>query len=235
MKRATFAFYNLAPAGDPHRGPEQVRLELNAIANNHAPDPDRKRPKVIGNVECIDRHIPRLVGYHAPIRSTASKSRANVALHVSARLTLGRTEWVDLSKTWPRPLHPDAGPHEPRSILVQQVEDWTIVVGHAPQEPREVFARATNAAIMDARAEWLDAMVTLMQRTGPVLALTDPNALASVLVKRLGSTTVVGGDGTDSVIGRHVTILGAPTPGVVNGVRLLSDHKKCLLGSAVRR
>lgn len=233
LHRMPFACYNLGPAGDPGRGPGQVRLELSAIANNHRPDPDRPRPKVTGLLESIGYRLPRIHHYHPPIRSTRTKSRANVALYVLARLELGHLSWVDLDKTWPRTER--RGVHEPRSILVQEVEDWRVIVAHAPQGPGRRLPRATNDALVEAREEWLDAMVDLMRGETPVIALTDPNGLGDDLVRRLGGSVVAGGTAIEAVHGRGITLEHAHTPGSVNGVAMLSDHRRVLIGRAVRR
>ena len=229
MKRLTFAFYNLAPAGDPQRGPFFVERELRALANLPR-RPWRRRRKVIGVSEAIYRRLPQLPGYRL-IRSRETRSRENVALYVLDRLKVGRIEWIDHEETWPRPLHP--GRHEPRSTLVVEVEDWTVVVSHAPQVGRLIAL---------ARNEWLNILADLLRSKAhrvrgevhPVVALTDPNALGPALVRRVPGT-VSGGTAVEAVHGNGITLTEVHTPGEVNGVPMLSDHKRALIGTAVRR
>jgi hypothetical protein len=224
MRRVPFAVYNLAPAGDPNRGPAQVELELNALANNHRPDGRRRRPKVIALMETVHRTLPNLRHYQPPIRSTVNLSRANLALYVLDGLAVEHVRWVQHKETWNRVKHP--GRHEPRATLVALVEDWRISVGHAPQ----VSPGNTDRA----RGEWVDVMADLMDTKRPVLALTDPNGLGDNLRDRVPGC-VLAGTPVEAVNGRHITIVDARTPEVVNGVRLLSDHKRALLGRAVGR
>lgn len=225
-----FAFENLAPAGDPFRGPVQVKLELSAIANNHNHNKNRQRPKVIGCVECIHRSMPKLNNFQGPFRSTKNASRANMALYVLKGVKVGPTEYVDLHETWPRPLHPKAGHHEPRSILIKEVAGWTVVVSHAPQAPGR-FPKATNEAIIRARKEWLDVMVKIAKRPGPVLILTDPNGLADELHHRVPKLCVEG-EPADAALTNATFVDGTQLPSALNGIQMLTDHKKCLLGKA---
>lgn len=226
MRRFPFTFENLGPAGDPHRGSWQIARELNAQANNLRPDPDRPRPKGIALAEAIGHRLPRLDHYGHPIRDPRKPGRANLALYVLDRLDVDH-EWVDLAETWPRTDHP--GAHPPRSILSADVEDWRVVVGHAPP----VAPRSG-----DARAEWLDAMVAAIRDVDegtPVLVLSDPNGLGPDLVHRLGPGVVSGGTPTDAVHGRRVILDAAAVPGTLNGVPMLTDHRRVLVGRARRR
>lgn len=225
-----FAFENLAPAGDPFRGPAQVKLEISAMANNHNHDKNRRRPKVIACVECIHRSMSKINNYQGPFRSTKNLSRANMALYVLGGIEVGPTEFVDLHETWPRPLHPSAGPHEPRSILIKKVAGWSIVVAHAPQAPGR-FPKATNEAIIRARKEWLEAMVKIAKRPGPVLILTDPNGLGDELHHRV-SVLCIDGEPADAVLTNATLTTAAELPSHLNGIQMLTDHKKCLLGTA---
>lgn len=223
MRRFGFTFENLGPRGDPHRGAAQLRAELAAQANNLRPDPNRKRPKGIGLCEAIGYTLPTLDRYGPPIRDRSRPGRANLALYVGAWLDVDH-EWHDLDETWPRTEHP--GTHPPRSILVAQVEDWRTIVGHAPPI-------APHSG--DAREEWLDAMVRLMRTPGPVLALTDPNGLGPALVRRLGPETVAGGTHVEAVHGRRVILDNAQAVESLNGVPMLTDHRRALVGHARKR
>lgn len=215
MRRMPFAFYNLAPPGDPNRGSVRVALESNAIVNNDPTDLFRRRPKVFGVCEAIGRSLPSLDRYDL-LRDTSRASRANLAVYVLDHLDHGRAEWIDLKETWPRTEHP--GTHPPRSLLVVRVEDWTVCVSHAPP---------TAPGAGPARAEWVKAARAFMAGPGPRLLLSDPNALpVDVAGVEHGGTPI-----------EHAHVRGArlvswSTPAEINGVRMLSDHKKALLGLA---
>jgi len=224
MLRCAFAFENLGPRARP----KQTRLELGALANNVNPDERRPRPKGIGLCETIHHDLTDLWHYGLPIRDRTRLSRANLALYVLDRLDLGRIRWHDLAEQWPRTEHP--GIHEPRSILDVEVEDWRIIVAHAPP-----VAIGTGPA----RREWLDAMVELLSGPTPVLALTDPNGLGAELVRRLAKpskgTVVTGGTPVEAVHGVGIVLDSVHAPGRVNGVPMLTDHRRALLGRARRR
>lgn len=225
MKRLPWAFYNLAPAGDHDRGPTFVARESEAIVNNRPRNPLRRRPKVFGVVEAIGRRLPELEGY-ALVRDTSTPSRANVALYVRKGLFPVGIHWIDHERDWKRPLHP--GMHEPRSTLVVTVEGWTVVVAHAPQ---------AGAAMAAARAEWLDIEAHLLaaaNRNWPVLLLSDSNELWDELQKR-NEGTAMGGTPIESAHVRHATLRRVRVRPSVGGVPMLSDHKRCLLGTAVSR
>ncbi len=220
MKRFPFAFENLGPTPRP----DEISDELHALANVTSRDRDRRTPKGIGVAEAIAKRLPTLPR-HDLIRDTSRPGRANLALYVLARLAHDH-EWVDLHETWPRTERP--GTHPPRSLLVAQVEDWRVIVGHAPP-----LARGTA----DARAEWLAAMVEAILDTPddrtPVLALTDPNGLGPRLL--LGPGMVTGGSPVEAVHGRRVILDHAQTVEAVNGVRMRTDHGRALIGHARRR
>lgn len=224
MERVQFAFYNLAPAGDPNRGPAFVTRESEAIVNNRPRNPLRRRPKVYGVVEAIGRRLPELKRYHL-IRDTSRPSRANVALYVRKGLKFGSVRWIDHEIPWPRVLH--SGQHEPRSTLVVTVEGWTIVVAHAPQ---------VGAAMKAARDEWLTIEARLLAAANhdwPVLLLSDSNALWDELLNR-NEGTAMGGTPIESAHTRHAVLRHVRVRPSVMGVPMLSDHKRCLLGTAVR-
>lgn len=230
MKRCSFAFYNLAPAGDPKRGEDFIQKELGAIANNIHPDPDRRRPKVLGVCEAIHRSLPQLDRFTL-IRSTENLSKANVALYVRDDLDHGDPEWVMHERTWPRPLHPAAGRHEPRATLVVEVENWTVVVSHAPQAPQDHWPAETREAVTAARTEWVKIVARLVNRPAPVLLLSDPNGLGDDLRQRVQALEV---HGTPI---ESAALLGArmnkfDTPETVNGIVMMSDHRRCLIGRA---
>lgn len=216
MKRVPFAFENLGPADRPF----QIDRELRALANLLNPDPDRRRPKVLGVCEAVGKVLPDTLTPYRLIRDRSTPSRANIALYLLARLHVEAIRWHDLRETWPRTEHP--GIHEPRSILRVEVEGWRVLVGHAPPIAPESGK---------ARDEWHDAMVDLMTSVGPVLALVDPN---SVLILDRGRI-VTAGTNIEAVVGRNIVLDGAFTPGSVNGVPMLTDHRRALLGRARRR
>ncbi len=231
MKRCSFAFYNLAPASDPMRGEVQVKKELTAIANLVDPQTGkRKRPKVLGVCEAVGRPLPALPRYEL-LRTRENPSKANVALYVRDDLRHGEPRWVMHEKRWPKIFGP--GLHDPRATLVVKVENWRVVVAHAPQAPREVFPQATQDALEDARKEWLDIMERLLDRDGPVLLVSDPNGLADELKQRMHALD------TEGVAGEAVHALGAHVKdfqllGEANGVVMLSDHHQFKTGSAVK-
>lgn len=231
MKRCSFAFYNLAPANDPMRGEAQVTRELTAIANLVDPQTGRrKRPKVLGVCEAVGRPLPELRRYEL-LRTRENPSKANVALYVRDDLRHGEPRWVMHEKGWPKIFGP--GLHEPRATLVVKVENWRIVVAHAPQAPREVFPQATQNALEDARREWLDIMERLLDRDGPVLLVSDPNGLADELEQRVHALDTKGGTGEAvHALGAHVE--GFQLLGEANGVAMLSDHEQFRAGEAVK-
>lgn len=241
MRRLTFRFYNLAPVGE--RGPrdaELVRRELHALANRPIGKPWhwwRRRPKVIGVCEAVGRTLPSLGGYRL-IRSRLTGGRANVALYVLEWLDVDDISWVDLHVEWPRPKDPSRM-HEARSILVVVVRGWTVIVGHAPQEPSRFFTAAVNRGLAAGRLEWSRATVRLMNRRGPVTALTDPNALGARLVRLVGrlisESVVTGGTTVEAVHGLKVTLRDVLTPSAFYGVLMRSDHGRALMGVAERR
>ncbi len=220
MKRFGFAFENLGPT--PRR--DEINDELLALANVTSRDHDRPIPKGVGVAEAIGKRLP-VLPRHDMLRDTRRPGRANVALYVRADLAHDH-EWIDLDETWPRTEHP--GTHPPRSILVAQVEDWRVIVAHAPP-----LGRRTG----DARAEWLAAMVDAILDTPddrtPVLALTDPNGLGPALL--LGPGMVTGGTPVEAAHGRRVILDHAQAVESVNGVRMRTDHGRALIGHARRR
>lgn len=234
MDRLPFAHENLAPPGDPNRGPAFVDRELNALANNvslrrgrivHEPDRRRQPPKAIGLTETIGHRLPALPNYGEPIRSTSTPGRANVALYLRDGLKGEPVEWVQHRETWPATQHD--GPHPARATLVKELDSVAVVVGHAP--PAVPGAK-------DAREEWETVTVRILRRYSHVIWLGDPNGLLGEVLRRLGDPRAVrGGDETDAVLLRGYTITAAPTPERVNGVPMLTDHRKALLGRAVRR
>lgn len=231
MRRMNFAVYNLAPAGDPNRGPEFVARELNAIANNR-PRRLRRRPKVIGTMEAVGRRMPQLDHYRM-VRDTSTPARANLCLYVLRRLHLGDRRWVDLKLTWPRVLH--AGTHPPRSILIQHVEGWRVVLSHAPQGVRTLFRDEVRDGLLAARHEWVEAIVEVLQESRmPTLLLTDPNGLQLVLRRRVPDL-VVTGTAVEAAHARRAVFTGSWLPRRINGVPMLSDHGRALLGRARRR
>lgn len=216
MRRMRFAFENMRVG----RPPARWALELNALANNVNPDPDRLRPKVLTGCEVAGGDLERLDHYHPPTRDRSTPARANLFLYAAKWLDVGRPEWIDLDKATPRLKRPGSFR---RSLLVQRVEDWFVIVGHAP--PAWPGADA-------ARREWLDAVCSLLRTAGPhPILLSDPNGLGKS-IRRLVPDVVAGGTATEAVHGRGIVLDGVHTPGAVNGVTMLTDHRCALVGSA---
>jgi hypothetical protein len=220
MRRLPFVFYNLGPPNDPHRDPVQVGLELNALANNSAPT-RRRTPKVVGICEAIGHNLPELERFQQ-VRDRTNRPRANIALYVRDHLDLDIT-WVELTRTWPRTQAP--GNHEPRANLIVTIDEWTIMVGHAPP-------KVPGAA--DARAEWLDSAVEFLHGPGPRVVLSDPNLLRETVVETVANGVMALGTQIESVHGRSVVLDRVRTREVINDVRMMSDHKRALLGRATR-
>lgn len=230
MKRCTFGFYNLAPAGDPNRGPAFISRESAAIVNNAPRNPQRRRPKVYGVAEALGRNLPHLDRYEL-VASKHNKSTANLGLYVRDDLDRGNEQWIIHERLWRRPLHP--GWHEPRATLVVPIEDWTVVVAHAPQAPMRHLAADVNDTLEAARSEWLRIVAEAITRPGPVLLLSDSNGLWDDLCKRVKGT-VTAGTPIESAHARNATLNNVTTPSEIDGVPLLSDHERCLLGTAVK-
>lgn len=228
MRHLSFGCYNLGPSGD--RPQRQGRREIRALLRER--DDRGRRRKVVVLVETTGWRLPWSLT-HRRIRDTSTPGRANVSMYVLRRLRRGRAQWVDHERTWPRVLHP--GMHPARATLVVPVEDWTVIGGHAPQAPRSVFGSLTVRALSDARGEWLGITASLFDRVGPVVLLSDPNGLGDDLVRQLGPRAVTGGTATEAVHGLGVVIDDARASGSVDGVRMRSDHRKALVGTARRR
>jgi hypothetical protein len=246
VRRFPFAHENLGPAGD-RRDPLQVPRELNAIGNNVSqvagrivtvPDLRRRRPKGIGLTETVAHRLPALEHYGAPIRSTKTLGQANVSLYLRNGLEGPPARWIDHKATWPKVNDPNQR-HAARATLVKELDgpdlDATIV-GHGPQAPNPRLPKGTNAALVEAREEWVDITVRLLRSYPNVVWLGDPNGLLDEVLIRLGDPKAArGGDGTDAVLVRGFTIESADTPSNVNGIPMLTDHRKALLGVAVKR
>jgi hypothetical protein len=236
MKRISFAAYNLGPAGDRPR--RQGRREILAILRKR--DAKGRRRKVLALFEAIDWRLPRvmpwLLGYRL-IRDTSTPGRANLALYVLRRLKVTDVEWIDHEREWPRVLHD--GNHPARATLFCRVEDWPTIVGHGPQAATPEFwerfmsrerAQHTAVKINEARDECLSIWVRLLRAHDRVLLLTDPNGLGDDLMRAVSGMRT----GGTAVEAAHVKggALSWRTRAVVNGVRMLSDHKRVLLGRA---
>ena len=245
MRRFPFAHENLGPAGD-RRDPGQVPRELNAIGNNavqvkgrmvRISDPMRPRPKVIALTEAISHRLPELPRYGKPIRSHTTLGRANLALYVRDGLEGPPPSWVQHKATWPKVNDPRQQ-HAARSTLVKTLYDHgpTIVVGHGPQAPNPRLPDATNRALVEAREEWVDITARILDNYPQVIWLGDPNGLLPHVRRALGDPrATVGGDSTDAVLVRGYILATASTPNSVNGVPMLTDHRKALLGLALVR
>jgi hypothetical protein len=248
VRRFPFAHENLGPAGD-RRDSLQVPRELNAVGNNirrvdsrivTAPDLRRRRPKGIGLTETIGHRLPNLLHYGEPIRSTKTLGRANVSLYLRNGLEGPPARWIDHKATWPKVNDPNQR-HAARATLVKEIvgrrEDGpTILVGHGPQAPNPRLPKATNAALVEAREEWVDITARLLRSYIRVIWLGDPNGLLDEVLVQLGDPKAArGGDATDAVLVRGFTIESAATPSNVNGIPMLTDHRKALLGVAVKR
>jgi hypothetical protein len=246
VRRFPFAHENLGPAGD-RRDPLQVPRELNAIGNNirwaagrivTAPDLRRRRPKGIGLTETVAHHLPALPHYGDPIRSTKNLGQANVSLYLRNGLEGPPARWVDHKATWPKVNDPRQR-HAARATLVKELDGRDLdatLVGHGPQVPNPRLPKGTNAALVEAREEWVDITVRLLRSYPNVVWLGDPNGLLDEVLVQLGDPKAArGGDATDAVLVRGFTIEAATTPSVVNGIPMLTDHRKALLGTAVKR
>jgi hypothetical protein len=245
MKSFPFAHENLGPAGDRH-DPKQVPRELGAIGNNivrvagrtlPVSDPRRRRPKGIALTESIGHHFPSLAHYGDPIRNRKTEGRANLALYLRNGLEGPPARWVDHRATWPKVNDPSKQ-HAPRATLIKELYDHgpTIVVGHAPQAPNPRLPVTTNRALVEARREWVDITVRILNNYEYVIWLGDPNFLLPDVRHALGHTRVsIGGDGTDAVLVRGYFLEDARIVSSVNGVPMMTDHEKALLGRAVKR
>ena len=197
-------------------------LELGALANNVNPDPDRRRPKVIGGCDVNARRLWDLDHYRLT-RDGSSDWRANLFLYVARWLDVGEPEWIDLDKSFPRIKRPGV---IRRSLLVQRVEDWPVIVGHAPP---------AWPGALEARKEWVDVVVDLIRGAGPrVILLSDPNGLGHTL-RRLIPTLVGAGTAVEAVHGRGIVLTSAHVVSAVNGVAMRTDHRVALLGTATKR
>jgi hypothetical protein len=245
MKSFPFAHENLGPAGD-RKDPNQVPRELDAIGNNIVRvrnrtlplgDPSRLRPKGIALTESIGHHFPSLKHYGDPIRNRKTEGRANLALYLRNGLEGPPAHWVDHQATWPKVNDPSRQ-HAPRATLIKELHDHgpTIVVGHGPQAPNPRLPVATTRALVEARAEWVDITCRILRQYRHVIWLGDPNGLLGDVRHGLGFKSVaIGGDATDAVLVRGYFLEDARTVPSVNGVPMLTDHRKALLGRAVRR
>jgi hypothetical protein len=246
VRRFPFAHENLGPAGD-RRDPLQVPRELNAIGNNVSqvagrivtvPDPRRRRPKGIGLTEAAFHRLGAHKHYGDPIHNRKTEGRANVALYLRNGLEGPPARWIDHKATWPKVNDPSRQ-HAPRSTLVKELDGPdldAVVVGHGPQAPNPRLPKATNAALVEAREEWVDITARILRSYPNVVWLGDPNGLLDEVLVQLGDPKAArGGDATDAVLVRGFTIEASATPSVVNGIPMLTDHRKALLGTAVKR
>jgi hypothetical protein len=245
VRRFPFAHENLGPAGD-RRDPAQVPREINALGNNISlvrnrtlplGDPLRRRPKGIGLTEATGHRLPSLRGYGTPIRNRKTEGRANLALYVRNGLEGPPPHWVDHKATWPKVNDPNQR-HAARATLIKELYDHgpTIVVGHAPQAPNPRLPDATNRALVEAREEWVDITARILRGYPNVVWLGDPNgSLDEVLIALGDPKAVKSSDPTDAVLLRGFIIKAASTPSHVNRVPMLTDHRKALLGRAVKR
>lgn len=229
IERFPFSHENLGPAGD-RKDPDQVPRELNAIGNNLNPDRRRRRPKAIGLTEAMGHRLPVMEKYGEPIRSIKTPGRANLALYLRDGLEGPEPEWVQHTETWARTEHP--GTHPARATLIKDIfHGPSVVVGHAPP-----ITRSGPGSSHDARQEWIELTARIIRGRTHVIWLGDPNGLLDEVVQWLGDEKVAtAGTATDAVLVKGFSIDAASTPGVVNRIPMLTDHKKALLGRAVLR
>jgi hypothetical protein len=246
VRRLPFAHENLGPAGD-RVDPRQVPRELNAVGNNISQvrnrtlplgNPLRRRPKGIGLTETVAHRLPHLEHYGAPIRSTQTLGRANVSLYLRNGLEGPPARWVDHKAQWPKVNDPRQQ-HAARATLVKELHGPdldAVLVGHGPQAPNPRLPAATNRALVEAREEWVDITARILRAYPNVIWLGDPNGLLDEVLAQLGDPKAAkSSDPTDAVLVRGFTIESAPTPSHVNGVPMLTDHRKALVGVAVKR
>lgn len=240
LHRLPTAVYNLGPAGDRHAG--QVRRERLALANDtERVDGRRRRPKVIGYIEAIGHRLDKLDHYQPTLHDTSRESRANVALDVSAGLTVTDAYYLDHKATWPKVNDPHKR-HAPRSGLVVELLgpadriSTTVIVDHAPQAPNRRLPDATNAALVAARAEWLEDLAEFLDKRRLVVLLDDSNALNGRLADAIaGRRHHVFGSPIEGGIVKGYTVEADALPERLNGVRFLSDHGKANLTRLVTR
>jgi hypothetical protein len=232
VRRTSFAVYNTGPVGE--NPPPALHRQLNAIGNNRPHVRGRRRPKGIHLMETIGRDMPTLDHYHPPIHDRSDPAHANLCMYVLARLERGNRRFIDLDSEWWRPRDPDTR-HPNRALLLQDVEDWTWVLSHAPEKPRDHFHDHVNRSLVVAREEWVKAIVSVARGSRrPTMLFTDPNGLGPEIRKRAPAYAFIGDAGQGAHAGRAVFTAMA-MPGWVNGVKMDSDHGVALLGRAVRR
>jgi hypothetical protein len=248
--RFPFAHENLGPAGD-RTDPGQVLRERNALANNirrtdgrivAKPDRRRRRPKAIVNTEATGHPRHELAHYGKPISSTKTLGRANIVRYLRDGLEGPPADWVDHKATWPK-INDPSKVHPARATLVKHLYHGPSVIGgHAPQAPRRggpnPLPERTNKALEDARDEWVAITVAIIRNIPWAVWLGDPNGLLPRVRAQLADQRIrvtISPDPTDAVLVRGFTLDGALTPDTVNGVPMLTDHRKALLGRAVRR
>lgn len=219
-----YAFYNMGPVGEKVDD-ARARLELNKITSTQ-PFVD-----VTGLVECIGRDMPGIPG-QVKIRSTQNPSKANLCLYVEDFGNfIGTTKWIMCEKTWPRVER--EGTHEPRAILVQNLNaDQTVILSHAPQAA-PLSPRATRNALLDARQEWLTKMANAVKNVNEkrsVLILCDPNGLQDMLREAINGRVV--GTNIDAALSKRFDNLEGDFRASVGDVTLLSDHHGYLKGRA---
>jgi hypothetical protein len=246
VRRFPFAHENLGPAGD-REDLSQVPREIGALGNNVSqvagrivtvPDLRRRRPKGIGLTEAALHRLGAHAHYGQPIRSIRTEGRANVALYLRNGLEGPPPRWVDHKATWPKVNDPSRR-HAPRATLIKELDGPdldAVIVGHGPQAPGWRLPNATNAALQEAREEWVDITARILRAYPNVIWLGDPNGLLDEVLVQLGDPKAArGGDATDAVLVRGFTIEASATPSVVNGIPMMTDHRKALLGTAVKR
>lgn len=236
--RAPFVarFYNLRVG----RRQARAALEIDALLTD--------QPEVLGLVEAIGYNLPEIPGY-VLVRDTSTLSRENVAAYVREDIYHPRfTRWHDLATAWLRTERP--GIHEPRSFLDLRAGDTQVVVYHAPPpgirdpETRERITVAAQQEGIDAivhvmapwtRERWhLWRLAERMKARGRSRILLadmnrDPDAGgpgALMLAEQIDGQVI--GNTIDLSVGRHVDVVDFRNLHEVDGVDLLSDHRRAL-------
>lgn len=224
-----FVFYNL----DNNRNPDQVSSEIYALLNQDAALADR--PAALVMCEALGYGIGDRKGF-TTVRSTANKSRKNIAAYVRNDLYADSVAWHDLTMTWSRTNPGASGQHEARSYPSFVIGSGIYVIAlHQPPKNADTCPACQQEGI-DLLEKYLDIPKNPSdyQKTRPRLAIGDYNRRKeesgpgpSMLASRTGGS--VGGAKIDAVVRNGSgKIQNLTYPTKVNGVTLKSDHGHAL-------